>query len=349
MKQGPFYALIAAGLFGASTPLAKRLLEAEISPWLLAGLLYAGSATGLGVTLIFLSLKRRKFSLYLPKRDWPWLGIATIFGGVLGPIFLMYGLTKTPASSASLFLNLEGVFTAVLAWFAFKEHFDRRIVIGMSLIVLGGVILSLPKDGFEKSYWIGPFFVILACLSWGFDNNFTRKVSTSDAIVLTFVKSFVAGGTNLVLAIAIGATVPTIGLTTSAMTLGFFGYGLSIVLFVLALRHLGASRTGAYFSTAPFIGSLLSILLFPTALDLNLALAGLLMAIGVWLHLSEKHAHEHHHKVLEHTHPHFHDEHHLHIHSGDEAQSEPHTHWHRHEELIHSHPHFPDIHHRHGH
>lgn len=346
--KGPIYALTAAGLFGASTPLAKMLVG-DVNPWLLAGLLYLGSAIGLGLVILFERFfggpKKRT---NIPKSDFPWLGLATLFGGVFGPILLMQGLALTPASNAALFLNFEGVLTSALAWFAFKEHYDRRIVVGMIFIVLGGVALSIPSGGITFNAFQGPLLIIGACLCWGLDNNFTRKVSTSDAVVLTFIKGLVAGSTNCVLALLAGSSLPTVLVTTSSFMLGFFGYGLSIVLFVLALRHLGASRTGAYFSTAPFLGSLLSILIFPDSISPHLIIAGSLMGIGVWLHLTENHSHEHTHERIEHSHPHVHDEHHQHAHD-DNSAVDGHTHSHVHEPMTHAHVHFPDIHHQHSH
>lgn len=345
--KGPIYALTAAGLFGASTPLAK-LLIGEVNQWLLAGLLYLGSAIGLGSIIIFRSFSKRQ-QTFIPKSDYPWLGLATLFGGILGPVFLMQGLVLTPASNAALFLNLEGVLTSVLAWVAFKENYDRRIVIGMVFIVLAGMVLAFPSGEITFGNFLGPLFIIGACFCWGLDNNFTRKVSTSDAVTLTFTKGLIAGITNCALALSIGSAIPTFSITLSSFVLGFFGYGLSIVLFVLALRHLGASRTGAYFSTAPFLGSLLSIAIFPESVSLNLIAAGILMAVGVWLHLTENHSHEHVHERIEHSHPHSHDEHHQHNHPENLAVVEGHSHLHVHEPMTHTHGHFPDIHHQHAH
>ena len=346
--KGPIYALAAAGLFGASTPLAKMLIG-DVNPWLLAGLLYLGSAIGLGLVILFgrfLGGPKKRPSI--PKSDFPWLGLATLFGGVFGPVLLMQGLVLTPASNAALFLNFEGVLTSVLAWFAFKEHYDRRIIVGMIFIVLGGIALSVPSGGISFNTFQGPLLIVGACLCWGLDNNFTRKVSTSDAVVLTFIKGLVAGSTNCVLALFAGSALPTFSITTSSFMLGFFGYGLSIVLFVLALRHLGASRTGAYFSTAPFLGSLLSLLIFPDSISPHLIIAGILMGIGVWLHLTENHSHEHFHDRIEHSHPHVHDEHHQHSHE-EGSEVDGHAHWHVHETMTHAHVHFPDIHHQHSH
>ncbi len=335
----------AAALFGASTPLAKLLLG-QLPAVLLAGLLYLGS--GVGLTLLFLIRRRQAREAPLTRADLPWLGGATLFGGVLGPVLLMVGLSTTSASTASLLLNLEGVFTALLAWFAFKENFDRRIFLGMLFIVAGGAALSWQGSG-GTGVPIGSLAVIGACLCWGIDNNLTQKVSAGDPVQVTAVKGMVAGVVNLGIAALLGSRMPSLPLAAMAMVVGLLGYGCSLVLFVLALRQIGTARTGAYFSLAPFVGAGVSLLLVREAVGPLFLVAVVLMGAGVWLHLTEHHEHEHTHEPMEHTHRHHHDAHHQHEHDGTEPSGEPHTHRHRHQPLIHSHPHFPDIHHRHGH
>lgn len=262
-------------------------------------------------------------------------------------MLLLIGLSHTPASSASLLLNLEGVFTAAIAWFIFKENFDLRIALGMIAIVSGGVMLSWagkPQAGIP----VGPIFVAGACLAWAIDNNLTRNVSSGDPIQIAAAKGLVAGIVNLIIALAVRASLPhTIAITEAAL-LGFLSYGVSLVLFVLALRRIGTARTGAYFSVAPFAGALLAIILLNDQVTFALAVAATLMLIGVWLHLTEKHAHEHVHEAMEHEHRHSHDEHHQH-HADPELLVQTHTHMHKHERMRHSHPHYPDIHHRHEH
>lgn len=346
MNQSVIYALLAAFLFGASTPFAKALVG-DVSPVLLAGLLYLGS--GLGLSAVRLIRDRGWQSSGLKAQEWPWLLGAIGFGGVLGPIALMFGLTHTSGSAASLLLNLEAVLTAVLAWVVFKENADRRIVLGMAVIVAGGVLLSWPSSGVESSSWLGAGAIVLACLCWAIDNNLTRKVSASDALFIASSKGLVAGSVNVALAVALGAVLPTTGIVAQAMGLGLFGYGISLVMFVLALRGLGSSRTGAYFSTAPFIGAAIALFVFGEQATWAFWAAAALMGFGVWLHLTEQHGHEHTHEPMEHTHRHVHDEHHLHDHELGWDGVEPHTHAHRHRPITHSHPHFPDIHHRHKH
>ena len=344
LQEGVIAALIAAFLFGASTPLAKMLL-AHTGPWLLAALLYLGSGTGLWIVRRL----RRTPPVSMARGDWGWLTGAIVMGGIAGPVLLLMGLAAMPASGASLLLNAEGVLTALLAWFAFKENFDRRILLGMSCIVAGAMLLTVPDKVEFAGIW--PALAILAaCFAWAVDNNLTRKVSLSDATFIAMIKGLVAGLTNLVLALAMLASWPGGMAVTGAMLLGFAGYGASLTLFVTALRHLGAARTGAYFSVAPFFGAALSIVLLGEPVTSQLAMAAVLMAIGVWLHLTETHVHEHVHEALEHTHEHIHDDgHHLHDHGQAVLPGTRHSHFHRHEPARHAHAHFPDAHHQHSH
>jgi drug/metabolite transporter (DMT)-like permease len=259
----------------------------------------------------------------------------------------MFGLQATDSASASLILNLEGVFTALLAWFAFKENFDRRIAAGMALIVAGGVVLSIGST-LRASGVIGPLAITGACLAWAVDNNLTRKVSINDAMLVACIKGGIAGPVSIALALQYGAHMPPLTRLLQAGLLGFVGYGLSLTLFVLALRNLGTSRTGAYFSLAPFIGAALAVTM-GAPLTTSLTIAGLFMGAGVWLHLTEDHAHPHRHAPLEHKHSHSHDAHHQHPHAFDWDGKEPHSHSHVHEAIEHTHAHFPDVHHRHDH
>jgi drug/metabolite transporter (DMT)-like permease len=346
MPVSIFYALAAAALFGASTPLAK-FLGIAMSPVLLAGLLYLGS--GVGLLTVRLVRDRGWQRPGLARGEWPWLLGAIGFGGVLGPVALMAALTVTSAASASLLLNLESVLTALLAWVVFKENADRRIVVGMAVIVVGGMVLAWPGAGFAVHGLIGPLGVAGACLCWAIDNNLTRKVSASDALFLAGIKGLVAGVVNAGLALLLGAHLPQWPVLAPTLLVGLLGYGVSLVLFVLALRGLGSARTGAYFSTAPFLGAAIAILVFGEPVTVSFWLAAALMAVGVWIHLTEHHAHEHQHEPMAHAHPHVHDEHHQHSHDFAWDGVEPHVHPHAHVPLRHSHAHFPDIHHRHDH
>jgi drug/metabolite transporter (DMT)-like permease len=352
MKTGISHALLAATLFGASTPFAKMLARTT-EPLLLAGLLYLGSGIGLS---FLLALRRVAHPSAAPFRrfasvDLPWLAGATLTGGILGPVLLMTGLIYLPASSASLLLNMEGVLTAVLAWFVFREQFDRRIFLGMMLIVMAGLILSWGKDTAASPVapW-GALSVVAACLCWAIDNNLTRRISSNDALTIAAVKGLVAGTVNLAVALWwLELPLPAWPEVGAAGAIGFVGYGLSLVLFVLALRHLGTARTGAYFSIAPFVGAAISLLLLGEHPVPAFWLAAGLMAIGIWLHLTERHDHLHVHLPIAHSHAHHHDAHHQHAHDFAWDGREPHTHPHQHQALTHAHPHFPDIHHRHRH
>lgn len=346
--RGIVYALASAVLFGASTPGAKLLLG-DVSPVLMAGLLYLGSGVGLGAWWLWrtrASGVRRDAGL--GRRDLPWLIAVVLAGGVAGPALLMWGLARTPASTSSLLLNLEGVLTAALAWFVFHESFDRRIALGMLAIVAGGVLLSWGGTPEPDVPW-GILAIAGACGAWALDNNLTRKISAADAVQIAAIKGLVAGTTNIALALGIGAAWPRIQSIALAGGLGLAGYGLSLVLFILALRRLGAARTGAYFSSAPFVGAVLAFPLLgerPTGFFLA---AAVLMGFGLWLHLTEKHSHTHVHDPIEHDHWHEHEAHHQHEHAADQEPSGPHAHVHMHDSLVHAHPHYPDVHHRHDH
>ncbi|MGH6948772.1 MAG: DMT family transporter [Kiloniellales bacterium] len=346
-RSAPLLAIASAALFGISTPLAKLLLGA-IDPWLLAGLFYLGA--GLGLALLRLAGRRggARREPPLARHDLPWLGAAILFGGVIGPILLMAGLATTEASTASLLLVLEGMATALIAWFVFRENFDLRVALGMLSIVAGAALLAwrgvLSLDGL-----LGPLAIVGACAAWGFDNNLTRKVSLADPLQIAMIKGLAAGPAILALAFLGGASLPSLDKAAFALLVGFLGYGISLALFVLALRQLGSARTSAYFSTAPFLGATTAIPLLGEQITAQLLGAGVLMAIGAWLHLTERHVHEHLHEALHHDHRHTHDEHHRHEHEPGDPPGEPHSHPHRHRRLRHAHAHVPDSHHRHEH
>jgi len=338
-------ALASAALFGVSAPLSKLLLG-TVAPQLLAGLLYLGA--GVGLTVVHFG--RAAFGIPAPeaplrRADIPWLFAVVLVGGVLGPLFLMLGLNHTSASSGSLLLNLEGLATMGIAWLVFRENVDRRLLLGALAIVAGAAILSWNGQGVR--FDAGAGLIAAACAAWGIDNNLTRKLSSADPVLTTMIKGLVAGSVNVGLALLSGSVLPSAASTGAAALVGFFGVGVSLVLFVMALRHLGAARTGAYFSLAPFIGAVFALALLDEPLTLQLLLAGILMSFGLWLHLAERHEHEHQHEVLEHEHSHVHDAHHQHRH--DVSVTQPHSHWHRHEPMRHKHPHYPDLHHRHRH
>jgi drug/metabolite transporter (DMT)-like permease len=347
VDRGILAALGAAVLFGTSTPLAKNLAVGT-PPLLLSGLLYLGSGLGLALVMGLRRLTGRDDVIVWPRgAELGWLLTAISLGGGVAPYLLMYGLKRTDSASASLILNLEGVLTALLAWFVFKENFDRRIAVGMGLIVAGGLVLSA-GPALRASGIVGPLAIATACLAWAIDNNVTRKVSAYDAMSIACAKGLVAGGVSVALALGSGGGLPSPAVCLQAGLLGFMGYGISLTLFVVALRQLGTARTGAYFSLAPFIGATLAVIL-GAPVTIALVAAATLMGLGVWLHLTEHHSHWHRHAPLRHEHSHVHDAHHRHSHGPEWKGDEPHTHVHDHEPLEHEHAHFPDTHHRHQH
>jgi drug/metabolite transporter (DMT)-like permease len=349
-SNGVLFALLSAALFGASTPAAKALLG-SIDPTVLAGLLYCGAGIGAALLLRFaraLITPVGGAEAPLAPHDWPWLAGAIVLGGIVGPLLLMAGLTRTHAATASLLLTLEGAATALLAWFVFHENFDRRIVAGMACIAAGALALSWSGKP-TLAGMLGPLAITGACIAWGLDNNLTRKISLADPLQIVQLKGLIAGPFNLLLGLWAGGAMPDLVPLALAGLVGFLGYGVSIVLFVLALRNLGTARTGAYFSTAPFLGAIVAVILLHEPVTAQLVAAGLLMAMGVWLHLTEVHVHQHEHLPMEHSHSHVHDGHHQHEHAPEDPPGEPHAHWHRHVRLRHKHAHVPDMHHTHRH
>ena len=342
-------ALVAAALFGASTPLAKQLLG-EIGPITLAGLLYLGSGIGLLVLRAARRLRRAPQparEARLRRRDYPWLAGAVVCGGVIAPVLLLTGLSGTSASTASLLLNFEGLLTALLAAAAFREAVGGRIWWASALMLAGGLVLSYePGAGLGLS--LNTLAIIGACLMWAIDNNLTRNISAADPGGIAMIKGLAAGLVNSALGQVAGEALPAWPLVAGAMALGLLSYGVSLVLYVRALRHLGTARTAAHFGTAPFFGALIAILLLGEPLSGVFLVSLVLMALAAWLALSERHDHLHPHGHMVHSHRHIHDEHHRHAHTGNEGP-EPHTHEHVHEPVVHAHPHLPDIHHRHGH
>ena len=282
VKRGGLMALASAVLFGISTPAAKVLIQG-VHPLMLAGLLYLGSGVGLSV-LRLAGLKSQ--AVNLQRRDLPWLLASVLFGGLLAPALLMFGLSQTTGAAASLLLTLEGVFTSLLAWIVFKEPFNRRIGLGMVAIFVGAVLLGLRGPGGQAGV-TGAMAVAGACLCWGIDNNCTSRIAHADAPILASIKGLVAGVVNVGLALAVGAHFPALPALGGALLAGLLGYGISLVLFVLALREVGAARSGAYFSTAPFIGAIVGLVALHEPWSLSLVVVGGLMAFGVWLHLTE--------------------------------------------------------------
>jgi len=339
-------ALLAAALFGASTPLAK-LLQADITPGLLAGLLYLGSGAGLALVKLGLRLGRHAAEPPLQAGDLPWLAGAVASGGIAAPLLLMWGLAGASASGVSLLLNLEGILTALIAALVFREAVGGRIWLSACLMLVAGLLLGYEAQaGFGLS--LRMLAVIAACALWALDNNLTRRIAAADPVSIAMIKGLAAGSANIAAALAFGAHLPAALPLAGSLLLGWLAYGISLTLYIVALRHLGSARAAAHFSTAPFIGAALSIGLLGEPLTSGFVAAFLLMIAATWLVLTERHGHAHLHEQLAHEHLHTHDAHHQHAHRGGEGP-EPHAHPHEHAPLEHSHPHLPDLHHRHPH
>ena len=331
-------ALLAAAAFGCATPFAKRIGDG-VNPQLFAGLLYLGSGLVLTASLVF---RGREASLR--RSDAPAMAGAVLFGGVVAPVLLMVGLRTTPAASASLLLNLEAVLTVLGAWLIAREHADKRIVLGMVVIVAGGLLLSVSGDG-RLAFSFGAVAIAGACLCWAIDNVVTRPLSVRDPRQIAAVKGVVAGTVNVSLGLLTGGHLPSTPKVVGAVVIGFVGYGLSLVLYVRAMRQLGTARTGAYYAAAPFVGAAVALVWLREPVGRYFVPALILMAIGLAIHLRENHSHDHVHIQMTHDHGHDHlDEHHAHT---DEVP--PGSLNHTHDDETHGHGHTPDQHHQHDH
>ena len=348
-KRPLFYVVFSAVLFGISTPLSKLLIR-DISPVGLAGLLYLGAFLGLTVYSIATKIFRPKEGGQDPplnKRDIGWLAGAIIVGGILAPICLLIGLSKISGYSASLFLNLEGAATALIAVFIFKENAGRLIWLALASMTLAGVFLSW-DPGQGRFTLSGSLLILASMICWGIDNNFTRNISDKNPIQIAKIKGIVAGSFSTLLALILGMKVPAGIPLFWGLLLGALSYGLSLVFYIKGLGGLGAFRAGAFFSLAPFVGALTSLIILRESVGWVLIPGTIFMILGVVLVVNEKHEHHHQHEKSTHIHAHQHgDGHHAHEHS--QATREPHSHEHTHEETDHIHGHWPDIHHRHGH
>jgi drug/metabolite transporter (DMT)-like permease len=343
------YGLLAAVLFGASAPFSKLLVD-RVEPITLSALLYLGSAAGLVIFRVFQKLGRTPDGAEagLQRRDLPYLIGAILSGGVAAPMLLMYGLKYTPASTASLMLNFEVVATTLIAALVFREHIGRHAIGAIGLIIVASTLLSFTPQG-QWAVSLGALGVLGATVCWGVDNNLTRNISAKNPVTIGTIKGLVAGSISLCLSLALGYPLPDGTVWLWALVIGSLGYGLSIVFFILALRGLGAARTGAFFGIAPFAGVLVSFALFSEPPSTFFLIALPVMVAGVALLLFERHAHRHNHPAAEHEHRHCHDdEHHLHEHP-ECLNGIAHSHQHRHQEVEHDGHHTPDTHHEHKH
>ncbi|MBN2733924.1 MAG: EamA family transporter [Methanomicrobiaceae archaeon] len=353
-KLAVIYAILAAVLFGGCAPIAKYLLDG-IEPIILAGLLYLGSGFGLLAYLVLnriLSGKRDLIEASLQKSDIPWLFGVVFFGGFLAPVILMYSLVMTPAATASLLLNFEAVATTIIAFFFFREAIGKQIWAALGLITLSCIILTWDPQG-NLGFSIYAFGILICCTLWALDNNFSRNISSKDPVPIVCIKGLGAGTLSVIAGLFIGQSLPPLNVVITAMMVGFFAYGgLTSVLFLLALREIGTSRTGSFLAIAPFFGVAISFVMYSDNLGMSFILSLPLMIAGACLLIFEKHSHMHHHNAKTHEHRHRHNLHHIHEHGLNDpliTSSGEHSHVHSHVETDHEHSHTPDIHHRHKH
>lgn len=347
MKYKPVgMAILAAALYGISAPISKILLT-ELPPTLMAALLYLGAGFGMaGINLYKRLMKKEQLEANITKKETPYV-IGMILLDILAPIFLMFGLSLTTSSNASLLNNFEIVATSLIALFLFKETIGKRMWIAIGLITFSSILLSV-TDLSSLNFSLGSVFILLACLSWGFENNCTRMLSLKDPLQIVVIKGFGSGLGALLISLVLKAYSQNIGYMVVALILGFFAYGLSIFFYIKAQRDLGAARTSAYYAIAPFIGVLISWIVLHEHITERFIFALVLMILGTYFAVTEDHRHVHVHSHETHEHKHSHDdEHHSHHHETD-IKGE-HSHSHTHEEKAHKHPHLPDLHHRHAH
>jgi len=341
--------LAAAVLFGAAAP-ASKILLGNCDPLSLASLLYLGSGLGLAGWLMArkaLTAAPRHTSA-LRGKDWFVMSGAVLAGGVAAPFLFMVALSLSPASTVSLILNLEMVFTAVLAWLLFREGFELRVALGLAAVAGGCLVLSWPGAGIE-GWGFGAPAAVAACLCWGLDNNLTQRLADRDPIQIAALKGLVGGVVNGALALALGKTFPSILPLSAALGVGLLGYGLSLVLFIVSLGRIGTARTMGVFAAAPFVGATLAFTVLGEPLSPSFAVGAIVVAVGLFLALTAHHAHQHTHPDAAHSHVHIHDDHHRHEHGPEVLGEEPHGHEHIHNPMEHAHPHYPDTHHRHDH
>lgn len=340
------FAILAAVFYGISSPISKLLLN-EISPMLMAALLYLGAGIGmLAVSVVRKRKNGKAAEAGLTRKELPYV-LGMIVLDIAAPIFLMLGLSMASPATISLLNNFEIVATSIIAFVIFKEAIGKRLWVAIGFIAVASIVLSV-EDISSFSFSIGALFALLACICWGFENNCTRMLSLKDPIEIVIIKGFSSGAGALIVAFIAGGIRFTVPYLVGALLLGFVAYGLSIYFYILAQRDLGAARTSAFYAFAPFVGVLLSFVMFGQQLSISFAIALVFMGIGAYFAAYEKHAHRHTHVALQHDHRHVHDDlhhHHEHIPPVEGAHSHPHAH----SAQEHDHPHTPDLHHAHQH
>jgi drug/metabolite transporter (DMT)-like permease len=335
-------ALLAAALFGISTPLVQQF-GVGLGAFSTAALLYAGAAA-----VGMLSRQPIEREARLRRSDLPRLLAMAGFGAVVGPVALVWGLQNTSGTSASLMLTLEALFTAVLAWRLYRETMDGRVWAAMALLLAGGMVLVLDQGRAGGAQLWGLLAVLLATAAWGVDNTLSRALAERDPGQVVMVKALLGASATLSIAVFLGEPLPSAGAALALFAVGATGYGLSLRFYLLAQRAFGAARTGSVFAFAPFIGAALAVAMGDRSVSGWMSLGSVLMLAGVVLHLAESHGHEHAHEELAHEHAHRHDDGH-HNHAHDVMPTGEHSHRHQHEPLRHAHAHVPDAHHGHRH
>lgn len=339
-------AILAALLYGMSAPISKLLLK-ELPPTLMAALLYLGAGFGmLGISIYNVATKKEQLEAKITKKEGPFV-LAMILLDIIAPIFLMLGLKMTTSSNASLLNNFEIVATSLIALFIFKETIGRRMWLAITLITVSSIILSVSDFG-SLTFSLGSVFILLACLSWGLENNCTRMLSLKDPLQIVVIKGFGSGIGSLIICFMLNEFSQNWPYIAVALLLGFVAYGLSIYFYIRAQRDLGAARTSAYYATAPFIGVIISWIVLREGITPSFLIALVIMLIGTYFAVTEDHHHQHLHTAETHEHKHNHNDGH-HNHQHGEPVTGEHSHEHTHETITHVHGHMPDLHHRHSH
>lgn len=347
MNKGAIYSLLASLAFAAPVPATKVLLSG-INPVLMAGLCYF--AGGLALLFYRLLVPRSKSDTPLQRGDFKWLAASIAVGGIIAPILLMTGIALTAkASFASILFSSEVVFTAFIAWLLFREHLSLRFCVAVLLLVAGGAALSWNPELASFHLDKGLLLVLAACFLWGFDNNFSARISGSDPVAVACYKGLAAGFVNTAVALALGSPFPPAPALLGVAVVGMSAYGVSIALLIYGMRHIGAARSAAIFGSNPFLGAFLCVIFLKEGVSLPFLCGFAACVAAMAVMLSEHHVHEHRHEDLVHEHGHTHEEHHAHVHASADPAGEPHSHRHSHERLVHVHDHSSDAHHLHSH
>lgn len=343
IATGILFAIASAVAFGLTTPVIAWA-GGDVRPLITAALLYAGAA----LAAVAMRLRARSSGRSLARPDLPRIIVIAIVGAAIAPVCLVWGLARTGATSGSLILNLEAVLTVLLAWIIYREPLGRRLILAVMLMAGGGAVLALDVTARSSAGLLGAAAVAGATLGWAVDNTLTRALADRDPLQVIAAKGVLGATLTGALSVIRGESLPSTWSVVVLLACGATGYGVSLRLYLLAQRRIGAARTGSVFALAPFVGAASAWGLGDRNASRSMAAAAACFGIAVYLHLSERHAHEHVHESFDHAHAHRHDDgHHDHVH--DPSVAGEHTHAHHHERVTHAHDHAPDIHHGHAH